>query len=300
MSNKIDEQYRRMLEDAFSVNPKEVDGINNLSYFFYREYIYQMIYSRFIFKGFPSSWDLDYFREVLFKEGIISVCETDVGVLALRGGYSGVNIYNKPTEMIISNPVLGSFTRKIGIDCMPVYFNYSNTEYPSMESIVKRYALLLAQIDASLNVTLINSRVAMAFTSSNKQVVTTAKKMYDKVSSGTPAVFAVLEEDKTGNGLTSQPFFNNVKNTYVGVDIYVTKQSILNELYTLIGIKNANTQKKERLVKDEVNSNNVATYTLIDLWKDNLQDCFNRVNDIFPNINVTVEIRREDDENELS
>lgn len=283
-------EYYRMLREYYSIDPTLVDGVGNTSFMYYRQYLYELIYSRFIFVDFPMTWDKDYFRQCLFNEGVISICNTDYGVLALRGGVSGINIYEKPTEMIISNPVLGSFTRRIGIDCEPVYFEYFQNGITSMENIVRRYAVLLAQTDASLNTTLINSRVAMTFTSKSDTALKTAKKMYDNVTRGVPALFMLT--DKKDDELSTQPYFNNVKNTYVGNDILLTRQSIINDFCTHIGISNANTDKRERLIKDEVNANNEMTRTLINMWLETINDCFDRARQLFPELKVKCELRK--------
>lgn len=294
MSNKNDVQYNRMIAEYFSINPNEVDGVGNFSFWYYRRKLYEMVFSRFVFDNFPEQWDLDYFRDVLFQEGHISVCATPVGVLALRAGYYGINVYEKPTHMNISNPVLGSFNRRIGVNCEPVYFEYMNKGYTSMEQMIRRYAVLLAQLDGSLNVSLMNSRVAMAFTSTDKNVIKTMQKMYDDVTKGKPAVFALLDGD---NDVKSQPYFNNVKQTYIGNDLLITKQTLINEFCTEIGLNNANTQKRERLVSDEVNANNEQTYTLIEMWIDNMNECFKRCQKLFPVITVRVRLRKTEVEN---
>ena len=50
---------------------------------------------------------------------------------------------------------------------------------------------------------------------------------------------------------------------------------------TDIGIPNANTDKKERLITDEVNSNNVETQALLDLWTESLTDGAEEANRMF-------------------
>lgn len=291
MSKKKSTEFKRMLNDYFSVNPKEVNGINNMSFLYYRKLLYQIVYSRFNFVDFPKNWDKDYFRDVLFQEGVISICKTKLGVLALRGGYSGVNVYEKPTDMIIANPVLGGFTRTIGVDCTPLYFEYFNKNYSNIEMIIRRYALLLSQIEASFNTTLFNSRVAMMFTSSSKSALKTAQSLYDKVSQGEPALF-MLEDNE--NELSTKPYFNNVKQSYIGNELLITRQTIINDFCTFIGINNANTQKRERLNTDEVNANNEMTYTLVNLWIDNMNECFDRARELFPEIKTRVELNREE------
>lgn len=288
MSRKFDKEYNRMLSRYFSIEPSQLQGTRNTTFFFYRRYLYQLIYSRFEFENFPEMWDIDYFRDVLYQDGNIGVCDTVYGVLALQCGHTGINVYSKPTQLIFSNVVLGNFNRRIGKDCELIYFEYMNQGYASMNDIVTRYAVILSQCDGSLNSTLMNSRIASVFTSPKKGVLNSLKAMYDKVTAGEPAVFMLRTNE---NDSATLPYFNNVKNTYIGNDILDTKLRILNEFCTVIGIRNSNTQKKERLITDEANANNEMTYSLLQLWVDNLNRCFDNVREIFPEIRTRVYIK---------
>ena len=59
---------------------------------------------------------------------------------------------------------------------------------------------------------------------------------------------------------------------------------------TDVGIPNANTDKKERLVTDEVNANNVETATRCELWLEQLKKAGQDTNDMF-GINLSVDWR---------
>ena len=50
---------------------------------------------------------------------------------------------------------------------------------------------------------------------------------------------------------------------------------------TDVGIPNANTDKKERLISDEVNANNVEVTSKADLWLDQLQKSFAQTSKMF-------------------
>lgn len=291
MSN-YDKEFKRMIDTNLSTKPSEVDGIGNRSFWFYRQKLYEKIYSRFEFENFPESWDIDYFRDVLFQEGFLVCTKTSLGIVALRSAYSGYNVYEKPTHATISNPVLGTLERTIGVDCEPIYYEYMSQTYSTMEQLVTRYALLLAQIDGSLNTSLINSRISHVFTAKNKQVINTMRQMYDKVTNGTPVCFALFDKDMEP---TLQTWFSNVKSIYIGNDLLQTKRTIINEFCTEIGISNANIDKRERLNSDEVNANNEETMTLIEMWVETLNKCFERCHDMYDEINVRVKLRKEDE-----
>lgn len=286
--NKNDVGYQNLVSNYFSVNPKNVEGLNNTSYFYYRNQLYLKIFSLFTFENLPDTWDIDYLRDNLFRNGIMACVEKDGVNYCLTCGYSGINVYNKPTKVMISNTVLGTFERTIHNDCELLYINYLNGHFLSCERIVNRYALLLAQCDGSLNVNLINSRVAHVFIGESDAQIKSYKKMYDEISNGKPCTF--IKNSKNGTPLDNSKLdVLNVKNTYVANDILLTKRTIMNEFLTEIGINNANTNKRERLVTDEVNANDEETNALLMLWKDTMSQCFERINKMF-NTNIKVKV----------
>lgn len=286
--NRNDVGYQNLVGNYFSVNPKNVEGLNNTSYFYYRNQLYLKIFSLFTFENLPETWDIDYLRDNLFRNGIMACVEKDGVNYCLTCGYTGINVYNKPTKVMISNIVLGTFERTIHDDCELLYINYLNGHFLSCERLVNRYALLLAQCDGSLNVNLINSRVAHVFIGKSDAQIKSYKKMYDEISNGKPCTF--IKNSKNGTPLDNSKLdVLNVKNTYVANDILLTKRTIMNEFLTEIGINNANTNKRERLITDEVNVNDEETNALLMLWKDTMTKCFERINTMF-NTNIKVKV----------
>jgi hypothetical protein len=69
-------------------------------------------------------------------------------------------------------------------------------------------------------------------------------------------------------------------------------KKVLNDFDTTIGIPNSNTEKRERITTDEVNSNNVEALTLVEMWLDNMKKCFKKASEILPDWNGSgVELR---------
>ena len=64
----------------------------------------------------------------------------------------------------------------------------------------------------------------------------------------------------------------------------------MNELLTFLGINNSNTDKKERLLVDEVNSNNDFILVNIDHMYDERKRAVEEINKKF-NLNITVDKR---------
>lgn len=61
--------------------------------------------------------------------------------------------------------------------------------------------------------------------------------------------------------------------------LLVAKQTIMNEFYTYAGIDNANQDKKERLITDEVQANNGQIETMRLAVLDPLRDACKQIND---------------------
>ena len=273
----MESNFNDMVKRISSKHPKNVEGLNNTQFFYYYDKLLKMIYTIFKFDNTPPEWNMPYFKEKLYTKGVLAVVETSLGILPLETGYNGINVYGMPTDFIINNPVLGNLNGKIGIDGEMIYFSMMNRNYKSMNDLITKYAVLLAEIDGSINTTLINSRIAHIFEASSNAQMKTMEKVYDKITEGKPAVFIRKNSEEPFD----HALFNNVKNTYIGNDLLITKQTIMNEFMSEIGINNSNTQKRERLIKSEVESNKSELTSNIFEWYSNLKECINRVNTMF-------------------
>ena len=278
MSKKQSQAFRDLVAGFFHHNPKSVNDMTNNSFFYYQFQLMTKLKSVLTIEGYPKNWNIDNMWDVILKNGYIPVVSTDLGTLALEGGFCGQNMYYMPTNVIVNNPVLGNINRVIGEDGELLYINYEYNTFQNVMGLINRYAVLLANIDCSLNVSLMNSRVAHIFEAESDAEVKTLQKMYDDVSKGNPAVF--LKKGTRSLPTTNEnSSFLNVKNTYIGNDLLLTKKSIMNEFLTEIGINNANTDKRERLNSDEVNANNTEVRCTITRYIDSLNECAKKINE---------------------
>ena len=279
MSNKkYGNGFTDLVRGFFHHNPKSLNDMTNNSFFYYQFQLMTKLKSVLNVDGYPSNWNVDNMWDVLLKNGYIPIVKTDIGTLALEGGYYGQNMYYMPTNVLVNNPVLHNIDKVIGEDGELLYINYEYNTFQGVMSLINRYAVLLANIDCSLNVSLYNSRVAHVFEADTDAQVKSLQKMYDDVSRGNPAVF--LKKGLKNIGKDSDGgYFLNVKNIYIGNDLLLTKRSIMNEFLTEIGINNANTDKRERLNSDEVNANNSEVRCTIVRYIDSLNECAKRINE---------------------
>lgn len=241
--------YGDLVREFYRESPKDVDGVFNASSVFYNRELLRLIFSAYEFTGVPSEWDYDYMLTHLFVDGLFAITDTEVGVIPLRCGVTGVNYWDHPTEVQIAVPVLGSMRRKIGEDCALIKLQY---DYKGVMELVQRYATNLAMCDSAIAVNLMNTKAAIIGQAEDAKQAQTLKKMFDEISAGKP--FVVTRNGMVKIGETV--IFNPVKQAFVADDVQILKRKIMNEFLTRIGIGNANTEKRERLISDEVNANN--------------------------------------------
>ena len=255
----------------------------------YRNWCLKKLFGAFEFRGVPDTWDYDYMLENLFMYGYLAITDTSIGVIPLRCGITGINVFDHPTTAIFANPVLGNFERNLygnnpATDCALVKLQY---DFMGAMPIINRYAALLALCDNSISVNLRNSKVAFIGFVSSKQQAATVEKMYSDIDRGKPAVYV-----KRGDGITSEDiYYNHVKETYIANDVQLLKQSIKNDFLTEVGLNNANTDKRERLIVDEVNANNDEVQANVQHWLDNIREGLRRANSLF-NLNLSVKLRK--------
>lgn len=285
--SKFDIAFDNLRRAFFAERPRDVDGIRNRSALYYRRWMLRKVFAIFELSGVPDAWDLDYFWTHLFIDGGVCITDTDMGVLALQTGWSGINVYNHPTECVIANPVLGSFRRTIGKDCVLLHLQY---DYNGIGYLLDRYSYLLAACDEAISVNLMNSKVAHVFQAETKAQAETIKKAYDRISMGEPMV--VIKDSALMSTRGNDIFFNHVKENFVAQDVEILKHMIVNDFLTEIGVANSNADKRERVQSIEVQANNQVTGVNIVHWMENIENGIFEANNMF-SLNLSIKVREE-------
>ena len=279
------------------INPSTVHCSNADLVRHYARYLFEKVLSVYKFENLPPEWPANYFLYCLFGYGYITVFNTEeYGLIANECSLSGYDIYYQPTQALVANPILGSRRLNIGEDCELIKVQ---PDYNSIMDIVSLYADLMALCTETAGINLLNSKMSYVFFAENKAAAESFKKLYDKIASGEPAAVTdklLLGED--GNE-TWKIFSQNVGQNYITDRILTDMRTIENMFNTDVGIPNANTMKRERLISDEVNANNVDTQSKTMLWLETIRDGVDKVNSMF-NTDITVKYRFEevqDDQN---
>lgn len=260
-------------------SPSTVHVKNTAIQRYFRKYLLQKAIS--VFKwNLPEEWDEDYFKYVLYGMGYIAVLNTkSYGVICQGGALGGYNLYYRPSYIMITNPLIKeTITANIGVDCAIIKLQ---PDYSSIMDIVGFYADQMALASEALGMNLVNVKTATIFGASNKTQAETLKKMYDKLGDGDPAVFIDKNLlDDTGKP-SWFPFVQNLHEQYIAPDILSDMRKIEAQFCTEVGIPNANTDKRERLISPEVNANNVETSTRCELWLESLNKGIKQANSMY-------------------
>lgn len=246
---------------------------------YFRRYLLQKAIAIFKWE-LPETWAKNYFLYVLYCWGYIAVVNTDkFGVICQGCSLSGYDVFYQPTHATIANPLLrGILQPRIGSQCELIRLQ---PDYGSIMDKINFYADMLALSAETAGTNLFNSKLAYIFACGSKSGAESFKKAYDKIASGEPAAFLdkdLFNEDGSANWMM---FNQDLKNSYIAGEILEDMRQWELKFCSDLGIPNSNTEKKERLITAEVESNDVEVKLWADLALENLKESCERVNDMF-------------------
>ena len=283
--NNIPFFYDYINTTVSNFTPNVLHTSDNITSRYFNNYLFQRVLSVFDF-DLPKYWDKDYFLYTLFYFGYVGIIkggkygEWIPQMCTLRG----YDLYYRPTNLIIANPYAPEIDSnsdtnkyKIGSNCGLIKVQ---PNYHSIWDIVSLYSDMLAESLTGIAFNLVNSKLAYIFATDKKSLAESLKKMYDQIQSGRPAVVVdkALFDDKTGE--LRMQMFQSKDDVYNMGERLADFKKILNMFDTEIGIPSVNYEKKERLIVDEVNANNIETESLSDIWLETLQESITNVNDL--------------------
>ena len=259
--------------------PGSVHSQNTLLVGYFKRYLLQKAISVFKWK-MPETWARNYFLFVLYCWGYIAIVNTDkYGVIPQQCGLRGYNVMYQPTNAIITNPLLtGILQPEIDTECTLLRLQ---PDYGGIMDKVNFYADIMALSAETVGSNLFNSKLAYVFGAQDKRAAETFKKMFDKIASGEPAVYIgkdLFNEDGSPNWSI---FNQNLQQTYIVSQVMDDMRKWEMKFCSDLGIPNANTEKRERLIEAEVESNDVEVKLWADLALDELKKGCMKANDLF-------------------
>lgn len=271
-----------------SYSPSTLHTKNTQMFTFFKKYLLEKVMSVFEFE-LPEMWDKNYFLYSLFLNGYLAIVNTDkFGVICQHCGLRGYNIYYNPTHAIIVNPLLtGILEPKIGTQCSLIRLQ---PDYSGVSDIVNYYADNMAMTAEACEMNIMNSKLSFLFAVRGKSQAESMKKILDQVMRGELGVF-YDEKLKMGNDNIPLDFFNNdLKKNFIAPELQDTLRRWEEMFCNEVGIPNVRSDKKERMIVDEVNSNNIECFTKAELWLETLKEGVEQTNKMF-NLDLSVKLR---------
>lgn len=250
---------------------KEVDLamiINDATYLDYLDRLKMLAISLFEWEnldeiaGFGAS---KFLERVLYKNGRACFIKDETkGFMVLKANpCDKFNIYYLPKKVECFS--LG-YNKKYDFDDI-VYIMNNLLEKPTFATL-QLMAYRLFDTERTIDVNLTAQKTPVLIEGDHKTILT-LKNVYMQYSGNTPFIFGNKQFD-ISNKL-------NVLKTdapYLIDKLELHKHEIWNEALTFLGIDNANTDKKERLITDEVESNNeLISYYLNCFYKTRKEAC---------------------------
>lgn len=260
--------------------------INNKTYIDYLDRLKLLAVSLFKWKGLDdvAGFGASRFLELaLYENGRACFVKDDrKGYLALKVNPTDkLNVYNLPVKVLAWS--IG-YNKTYDFDDI-VYIMNNELELPTSNTL-SLFAYRLYETERTIDVNLIAQKTPVLIEGDTKTILT-LKNVYMQYSGNTPFIFGNKQFD-ISNKL-------NVLKTdapYLVDKLELHKHEIWNEALTYLGIDNANTDKKERLITDEVESNNdLISYYLNCFYKTRKQAC-DLINEKY-GLKIEIELNKE-------
>lgn len=235
--------------------------LNNLTF---TDYFYRlMLLARSIheYENLPEGISERWVEKLMFHDGFAMLYKDPVkGLMFARcAPIDSINYCEEPTKL---SPVGTDYDGPpliVNENC--VLFRNNDEMIPTAFPI-KLFAYRLAEISRTIDINIHAQKTPALITGTEKQKLT-LKNMYAQWDGFEPVIFG----DKTLDADTLKVL--NTAAPIVFPQLQVQKATIWNECLTFLGINNANTDKRERLISNEVEAND----THIDLSADCMLKC---------------------------
>lgn len=234
----------------------------------------------FEWNNLPETLPAVELEKMLQINGYAVIAEYQGKVYAFQGGFSGQDVYNRPTKVIVNNPALqNNSTYTINEDCVVVM---NDDMKQGLIKIYEYFGQRLIENQITMLMTDYNLRMPFTISSSDDATTQSAKEYLNKIIDGS---LGVIGEQKLFKALSVTP--TNNKTTASFADLYGYQQFIIAQLNNTIGLATNNNMKRERLTTNEIEINKNASYPLVDNMLKNRQQAVEKINSMF-GLDITV------------
>lgn len=220
--------------------------LNNRTYLQYYNRLLELAINMYEWKNLPDTVDERFLELTLFSDGMAVYFRDEIlGDLCLQTMIGGnLDVYRIPMERT-AYAANGYQVRLDPANSVIIFNNYTHTN--SMLD-VEMYARRLYNIERTIDINVNAQKTPVMVIGSEAQRLTLQNLMM-QYDGNEPFIYG---DDKLNvNALNVL----RLDAPYVADKLNILKRQIWNEALTYLGIENSNTEKKERLVTDEITSN---------------------------------------------
>lgn len=248
-------------------------------------YLQIMALSIFKWEGLPNGISPIFLEKTLFREGrAVFIKDPTLGYMALRMVKSGEwNVYEEAVRIkAFSYGYQADFAKD------EVVIIRNNLIEVATKDMIELYAQRLTDIDMTISANLYQQKHPTIIQCDENERLS-IENLLMKVEGNQPFILGTksLDMDRFKTFNIDAPF--------IADKLQEMKATILDEYNTRLGLNNANTDKKERMIVDEVNANNEVIGMNYLTMLSTRQDAVDQINKKFGlNIKVSLRVKTEE------
>lgn len=259
----------------------------------YTNYYYRlMLIAKALFKweGLPNGINEKWIENYLYSEGgCIFFKDENLGYIVTKYSASGkLNLYNEPTKVNAYATDYITTEHENNVDCVIIRNN--DESIPTFPTI-QIYAHDLTNIKRTIDVNVEAQKMPYIIHCTDKQRLT-FKSLMNQRKDNEPVIYADKSLDLSDMKIITTPA------PIVFDKLQTQKLNVWNECLTALGINNANTEKRERLITNEVDANNEVIEICSDVMLKAREEACKKINEMFK-LNISVRRRTAEELSDL-
>lgn len=247
------------------------DLLDNLTFRVIYDKFKLIAINEYEWSGLPDGIEERHIERELFRRGFTSFFRHPrMSYMSLPCDSTGrLNVYGDPLRYRATGQ---NFTHEFNADEAVIIEN-NKLRLPTHDFLMF-YVNKLAEAERTMDVNVKANKTPVVVLCDDKDVLS-FKRIFQQVDGNSPAVFA----DRSINLDNMQAL--DLKAKFLGNELMDYKKSVENELLTFLGINNIPSEKKERLITDEANSNNQLIESFFDLGLEARQRACEKINELY-------------------